>query len=79
MCITEKKKVQDLFSNDLEEDREELINTIVGEYNQFLDKNASVVWRAVGQPTSKSEITDMVDQVKQTAYSLMNSRGIEDA
>ena len=79
-CADEfKKKVQDLFSNDLEEDREELINTIVGEYNQFLDKNASVVWRAVGQPTSKSEITDMVDQVKQTAYSLMNSRGIEDA
>ena len=79
-CADEfKKKVQDLFSDDFEEDQEKLINTIIGEYKQFLDKNAAVVWRAVGQMTSKSEITDMVDQVKQTTYSLMNSRGIEDA
>lgn len=78
-CADEfKSKVQDLF-DDFEEDREKLINTIVGEYEQFLDKNAAVVWRAVGQATSKSEITDMVNQVKQTTYSLMNSRGIEDA
>ncbi len=72
------EKVRDLFPDDLKEGQEKLINKIVAEYKQFLDENAAVVWWAVGQQASKSEITDMVDQVKQAAYTLMNRRGSND-
>jgi len=72
------EKVRHLFPDDLKEGQEKLINKIVGEYKQFLDKNAAVVWWTVEQFTSDNEICNMVNQVKQAAYTLMNSRGSND-
>lgn len=74
-----KKRVQDFFPEHFEERREELIEKIVQDYGQFLNEIAAVVWRTVEQPVARSEITDMVNKVKQTVHSLMNIMGIEDA